>query len=201
VMLTMLVTRLKENQLVVTVSSCERIWYLGLAKDKQLLLCLQQKQNTFQLQVVVHNYSRWNISWKIIRLMLTIFLSFVVILLLFVCQRIQFYIQEQSILKSNTILLETVQKGILDIQFIDTEHQWADIFTKPLTVERFDFIKKNLNMHFVSDWNCLLLNYRLGSEVSSEVMVHQKLFTEVLRKICFWRWHQHFNLRSWILCS
>jgi len=44
-----------------------------------------------------------------------------------------------------------VQKGILDIQFIDTENQWADIFTKPLTIERFDFIKKNLNMHFVSD--------------------------------------------------
>ena len=31
------------------------------------------------------------------------------------------------------------------------DYQWADIFTKPLTVERFDFIKKNLNMHFVSD--------------------------------------------------
>jgi len=44
-----------------------------------------------------------------------------------------------------------VQKGILDIQFIDTKHQLADIFTKPLTVERFDIIKKNLNMHFVSD--------------------------------------------------
>jgi len=44
-----------------------------------------------------------------------------------------------------------VQKGILDIQFIDTEHQWADIFTKSLTVERFDFIKKNLNIHSVSD--------------------------------------------------
>jgi len=44
-----------------------------------------------------------------------------------------------------------VQKGILDIQFIDTEHQWTDIFTRPLIVERFDFIKKNLNMHFVSD--------------------------------------------------
>jgi len=43
-----------------------------------------------------------------------------------------------------------VQKGTLDIQFIDTEHQWADIFTKPLTMEKFDFIKKNLNMHFVS---------------------------------------------------
>ena len=44
-----------------------------------------------------------------------------------------------------------VQKGVLDIQFIDTDHQWADIFTKPLTVEGFNFIKKNLNMHFVSE--------------------------------------------------
>jgi len=44
-----------------------------------------------------------------------------------------------------------VQKGVLDIQFIDTDHQWADIFTKPLTVERFNFIKKNLNMHYVSE--------------------------------------------------
>ena len=44
-----------------------------------------------------------------------------------------------------------VQKGVLDIQFIDTDHQWADIFTKPLTVDRFNFIKKNLNMHFVSE--------------------------------------------------
>ena len=43
-----------------------------------------------------------------------------------------------------------VQKGILDIQFIDTKHQWVDIFTKSLTVERFYFIKKNLKMHFVS---------------------------------------------------
>jgi len=39
----------------------------------------------------------------------------------------------------------------LDIQFIETEHQWADIFTKPLFVEIFDFIKKYLNMNFASD--------------------------------------------------
>jgi len=39
-----------------------------------------------------------------------------------------------------------IQKGILDIQ-----HQWANLFIKLLIVERFDFIKKNLNMHFVSD--------------------------------------------------
>jgi len=48
-------------------------------------------------------------------------------------------------------LRDYIQKGTLGIQFIDTEHQWADIFTKPLSVESFDFINKNLNMHFVSD--------------------------------------------------
>jgi len=89
----------------ITVSSWERIWYPGLAKDKQLLLCLQQKQSKSQLQVVVHNYFGWNISWKTIRLMLKIFPFSVIILLLFVCQKIQLYIQEPSILKSNTILL------------------------------------------------------------------------------------------------
>jgi len=44
-----------------------------------------------------------------------------------------------------------VQKGILDLQFIDIEPFRADIFNKPLTVERFDFIKENLTMHFLSD--------------------------------------------------
>jgi len=152
VMLTMLVTELKENQPVVTASSWERIWYPGLAKDKQLLLCLQQKQNTSQLQVVVHNYFGWNISWKIIKLMLTVFPSFVIILLLFVCQKNPILHSRAKHIKiKHHFIRDYVQKRILDIQFIDTEHQWADIFTKPLTVERFDFIKKNLNMHFVSD--------------------------------------------------
>jgi hypothetical protein len=41
-----------------------------------------------------------------------------------------------------------VQKGVLDIKLIDTEHQWADIFTKLMAIERFDFIIKNLNMVF-----------------------------------------------------
>lgn len=56
-----------------------------------------------------------------------------------------------------------VQKGVIDIQFIDTDHQWADIFTKPLTIERFDYIKKSINMHFVKDW-CLFLNGELESD-------------------------------------
>ena len=44
-----------------------------------------------------------------------------------------------------------VQKGVINIHFIDIDHQWDDIFTKPLTIERFDFIKNNLNMHFMED--------------------------------------------------
>ncbi|WJX12733.1 hypothetical protein P8452_03195 [Trifolium repens] len=44
-----------------------------------------------------------------------------------------------------------VQKGVIDLKFIETENQWVDIFTKPLAVERFDFIKKNLNMMEISD--------------------------------------------------
>ena len=84
--------------------------------------------------------------------MKTAFLSSVIILLLSVCQRIPFYIQSRAkhIEIKHHFIRDYVQKGVLDIQFIDTDHQWADIFTKPLTEERFDFIKKNLNMHYVS---------------------------------------------------
>jgi hypothetical protein len=43
------------------------------------------------------------------------------------------------------------------MQFIETDYQWADIFTKPLCVERFNFIKKErefelyLRMMFASE--------------------------------------------------
>jgi len=44
-----------------------------------------------------------------------------------------------------------VYKDVLDIHFINADHQWVDIFTKLLTKEIFEFIKKNLNMHFISE--------------------------------------------------
>jgi len=40
-----------------------------------------------------------------------------------------------------------VQKGIFNISFIDTMHQWADIFTKPLAEDHFVFICSHLGMH------------------------------------------------------
>lgn len=33
------------------------------------------------------------------------------------------------------LIRDYVYKGVIDIQFIDIDHQWADIFTKPLTIE------------------------------------------------------------------
>ena len=84
--------------------------------------------------------------------MLTVFPFIVIILLLFVCQRNPIlHSKAKHIEIKHHFIRDYVQKGILVIQFIDTEHQWADIFTKPLIVERFDFINKNLNMHFMSD--------------------------------------------------
>ena len=46
--------------------------------------------------------------------------------------------------------------GVIDIQFIDIDHQWVGIFTNPLTIEIFDFIKMNLNMHFVKKYFLLM---------------------------------------------
>ena len=39
-----------------------------------------------------------------------------------------------------------IQKGILNLIFVKTDHQWADIFTKPLLEDRFNFILKNICM-------------------------------------------------------
>ena len=39
-----------------------------------------------------------------------------------------------------------IQKGILHLKFIDTDHQWVDVFTKPLSEYMFNFILKHLSM-------------------------------------------------------
>lgn len=41
---------------------------------------------------------------------------------------------------------EYVQKQILDIKFVDTNHQRIDIFVKSLSEDRLNFIKENLNI-------------------------------------------------------
>ena len=45
-----------------------------------------------------------------------------------------------------------VQKGVITLKFIDTDHQWADIFTKPLVEDRFSLILKHLNMADYLEW-------------------------------------------------
>ena len=39
-----------------------------------------------------------------------------------------------------------IQKGILNLKFINTDHQWANVFTKPLSEDRINFILKHLSM-------------------------------------------------------
>jgi len=68
-------------------------------------------------------------------------------------QNLILHLRAKHIEIKHHFIKDYVQKGILNIQFIDTKHQWADIFTKLLTVEKFDFIKKNLNMHFEGEKN------------------------------------------------
>ena len=41
---------------------------------------------------------------------------------------------------------EVIHKGILCLKFIDTDHQWVDIFIKTLSEDRFNFNLKHLNM-------------------------------------------------------
>ena len=43
-------------------------------------------------------------------------------------------------------LRDHVKNGNISLQFIDTNNQLADIFTKPLNEERLNFIKHDLGM-------------------------------------------------------
>nr|GFC72253.1 retrovirus-related Pol polyprotein from transposon TNT 1-94 [Tanacetum cinerariifolium] len=41
---------------------------------------------------------------------------------------------------------EKVEKGIVELFFVGTEYQLADLFTKPLHVERFQYLFRRLGM-------------------------------------------------------
>lgn len=64
------------------------------------------------------------------------------------------FLSKNHILHSNAKHIEIkhhfirdyVHNGVLNLKFIDTEHQCVDIFIKPLVEDRFVFILKNLKM-------------------------------------------------------
>ncbi|GJR66452.1 hypothetical protein Tco_0012517 [Tanacetum coccineum] len=45
---------------------------------------------------------------------------------------------------------EQVENGIVELYFVRTEYQLADIFTKPLPRERFNFLIEKLGMRSIS---------------------------------------------------
>jgi len=44
-----------------------------------------------------------------------------------------------------------MQKDVFDINFVDTDHQYAVIFAKPLSEDCFAYIRENLNMVSLSN--------------------------------------------------
>nr|GEX72384.1 retrovirus-related Pol polyprotein from transposon TNT 1-94 [Tanacetum cinerariifolium] len=51
---------------------------------------------------------------------------------------------------------EQVEKGIVELFFVGTEYQLADLFTKALPVERFKYLVRQLgNMSYLSDFEKL----------------------------------------------
>jgi len=48
-------------------------------------------------------------------------------------------------------MCDYVQKGVFDVKFVDTYHQWVNIFTKPLSEECLVCIREHLNMVNSSD--------------------------------------------------
>ncbi|GJZ53349.1 hypothetical protein Tco_0608234 [Tanacetum coccineum] len=48
------------------------------------------------------------------------------------------------------LIKEQVENGIVELYFVWTEYQLADIFTKPLPRERFNFLIEKLGMRSVS---------------------------------------------------
>ncbi|GJU87483.1 hypothetical protein Tco_1295029 [Tanacetum coccineum] len=65
-------------------------------------------------------------------------------------------LQQRSTLKSKAhrctyhFIKEQVENGIVELYFVRTEYQLADIFTKPLPRERFNFLIKKLGMRSMS---------------------------------------------------
>nr|GEV85293.1 retrovirus-related Pol polyprotein from transposon TNT 1-94 [Tanacetum cinerariifolium] len=50
----------------------------------------------------------------------------------------------------NHFIKEQVENGIMELYFVQTEYQLADIFTKPLPRERINFLIKKLGMKSMS---------------------------------------------------
>nr|KYP41820.1 Copia protein [Cajanus cajan] len=58
----------------------------------------------------------------------------------------------KNIEKRYHFIHDYVQKGIFDIKFIDTNHQWGDIFTKTLAKEWFTFLRNHLRLKSILEW-------------------------------------------------
>jgi hypothetical protein len=59
-------------------------------------------------------------------------------------QNLIFHGREKHIKVRHHFLRDHVEKGDIEMKYIDTERQLVDIFTKPLDVTRFASLRRNL---------------------------------------------------------
>nr|GEW70979.1 retrovirus-related Pol polyprotein from transposon TNT 1-94 [Tanacetum cinerariifolium] len=77
------------------------------------------------------------------------FLCTVIIAIALCCNNVQ-YSRDKYIDVRYHFIKEQVENGIVELYFVQTEYQLADIFTKPLPRERFNFLIEKLGMRSMS---------------------------------------------------
>nr|GFB37080.1 copia protein [Tanacetum cinerariifolium] len=65
------------------------------------------------------------------------------------CNNVQ-HLRAKHIDVRNHFIKEQVENGIMELYFVRTEYQLADIFTKPLPRERFNFLIEKLDIRSMS---------------------------------------------------
>jgi hypothetical protein len=75
---------------------------------------------------------------------------------------------------------------------VDTDHQWADIFTKPLAEDWLMFILKNLKMEFCPEWSFHQNFWTMILLLSSEGIQVRSKFDQKMITLwySFWLWSQ-----------
>ena len=136
------------------------IWVIilspGWAKSKILSHYPLQKLSTSLLETVAPNFYGCKNSSMITIFVKKILPSTVTIPMPSTSLRIRFNILELNTEIRHHFIWELVEDGTLTLEFIHTDDQKADLFTKPLDNKRFEFLRQNIGV-ISMDWSLYLL--------------------------------------------
>ena len=133
----------------VTVFTLEITWCREWAKSKIQSLYQQLKLNTLQRQAIVHNYYGWRTSYKIMKLLKTLSVF---------CENMNaINLSKNPVQHSKSkhieiwyhFIRDLVEDKIVCLEFINTDKQKADIFTKPLDHPKFEYLRKTIGVGII----------------------------------------------------